>query len=294
MYETNSRLPRLRMKAVRLVRSGKGIREVARYFGYTPGAVSKWVARSRRLPSNAHHIPTRSSRPHRHPHELSDEIVLRILTLRGERNQCAEILHHRLMKEGTQVSLSSVKRTLQRHGCSRYSPFKKWHQYPPRPIPEFPGILTEIDTVHIECGALYVYTFIDVMSRYTHAMPVPQITGRESMRFVRNTSDVIPFPIQTVQSDHGPEFGKWFTKQLAHLGYSHRHSRVRTPTDNGHLERFNRTIQEECLCRIPQTLRAYQRAIPEYLHYYNNERPHMGLQMQTPTDIISKCFQGID
>jgi len=30
----------------------------------------------------------------------------------------------------------------------------------------------------------------------------------------------------------------------------------------------------------------YQKEIPEYLRYYNTERPHMGLGMKTPTDII--------
>lgn len=294
MYEVNSRLPRLRMEAVRLVRSGKGVREVARHFGYSPGAISKWVTRAHGLPSNARLIPTRSSRPHRHPHELSPEMVSLILGYREERRQCAEILHHRLTRDGYVVSLASVKRVLKRHGCSRYSPWKKWHTYPPRPLPEAPGILTEIDTVHIKRGVLYVYTFLDVMSRFAHALAVPRITGWESVRFVRAAHDAVPFSIATVQSDHGPEFGRWFTKQMTHLGYAHRHSRVRTPSDNGHLERFNRTLQEECLRRIPCTLRAYRKEIPEYLHYYNRERPHMGLAMQTPYAIVSKCFQGID
>ena len=67
---------------------------------------------------------------------------------------------------------------------------------------------------------------------------------------------------------------------------AHRHSSVRQPNDNAHLERFNRTIQEECLSRVPRSLASYQREIPAYLHYYNTERPHMGLEMRTPEDII--------
>ncbi|MBI4160446.1 MAG: DDE-type integrase/transposase/recombinase, partial [Candidatus Yanofskybacteria bacterium] len=38
--------------------------------------------------------------------------------------------------------------------------------------------------------------------------------------------------------DHGSEFSKWFTKVVEYSGVSHRHTRVRTPTDNGHIERF--------------------------------------------------------
>jgi putative transposase len=67
------------------------------------------------------------------------------------------------------------------------------------------------------------------------------------------------------------------------------------PSDNGHLERFNRTIQEECLSHVPRNLKSYQKEIPEYLHYYNYERPHMALDMKTPIKILNqnRC-QAID
>ena len=287
-YEINSRLPRIRMEAVRMVRSGFGVREVARHFGYTPGAISKWVHRAIILPSNSQTIPTESSRPHHHPNELSSNIIEHILRLRGERNQCAEIIHYRLKKEGAMVSLSSVKRTLRRLGISRYTRWKKWHQYPPRPAPEKPGTLIEIDTIHDGAheDRLYVYTLIDVCSRVTHAIPSTHINTHASLRFVEKARLTLPFRFQTIQSDHGSEFSKWFTKRIVERGMTHRHSRVRMPSDNGHLERFNRTIQEECLNRVPRSLKSWQKEIPEYLRYYNEERPHMGLGMKTPADIL--------
>jgi len=30
----------------------------------------------------------------------------------------------------------------------------------------------------------------------------------------------------------------------------------------------------------------WRREIPEYLRYYNHERPHMGLEMKTPAEIL--------
>ncbi|MGH7926701.1 MAG: integrase core domain-containing protein, partial [Candidatus Binatia bacterium] len=57
-----------------------------------------------------------------------------------------------------------------------------------------------------------------------------------------------PFPFVLLQSDHGSEFSQKFTLEV---GVTHRHTRVRTPNDNAHLERFNRTIQEECFSRVP-------------------------------------------
>ena len=35
-------MPKLRARAVNMVRDGQSVSEVARYFGYTKGAVSKW------------------------------------------------------------------------------------------------------------------------------------------------------------------------------------------------------------------------------------------------------------
>src|SRR3989338_5181515 len=109
------------MHAVRMVLDGQSTVAVARHFGYSQSVIVKWIKRAQLLPQNVRTIPTRSSRPHHHPRELAQEIVSRILALRAERNQCAEILHWRLTQEGHSVSLSSVKRVLKRFGYSRYS-----------------------------------------------------------------------------------------------------------------------------------------------------------------------------
>ena len=275
------------MEAVKLVRSGWSTVKAARYLGYSQSAVVKWLARAlddRRMRV----IPTRSSRPLFHPHALSEELVRAVLEYRQERNQCAEILHHRMISDGHVISLSSVKRILKRNQLTRFSKWKKWHQYENRPTAEKPGILMEIDTIH--CGKpeerLYVYTMLDVCSRWAYAIPSIKISANRSVRFVEAAKEVSPFRFQTIQSDHGSEFSKWFTKNLDLDNLIHRHSRIRTPNDNAHLERFNRTIQEECLRRIPRSFAIWRKEIPEYLRYYNEERPHMGLNMKTPMDII--------
>ena len=284
-YTTNQYIPRLRMRAAqRVIRDGWSTRQVARYTGYNQSSIVRWVERASN--SNLLVIPTRSSRPHHHPRDLAPEIVSAVLQYRAERNQCAEILHHRLTTDGHQVSLSSVRRVLKRYGCSRYSRWKKWHQYPPRPMAEKPGILVQIDTIHDgpHEDRLYIYTMLDVYSRFAYAEPTSRISTYHSLQFVRSAG--LPFPVRTLQSDHGPEFSKWFTKMIAVDGVAHRHSRVRMPNDNAHLERFNRTIQDECLNRVPRNLKSWQKEIPEYLRYYNEERPHMGLNFKTPTEVM--------
>ncbi len=290
-YTTNPHLPRVRAQAVELVRRGQSVREVARHFGFAHNTVLNWL---KRKPAYGWHgyltIPTRSSRPAHHPKELTDDIINQILDLRKERNQCAEILHHRLINEcGVKVSISSVKRVLRRYHCSRFSQWKKWHQYPPRPLAQKPGILVEIDTVldGPPSERLCVYALLDICSRWAFASPIERISSRASARFLMAAQDSALFKFRTIQSDHGSEFSKWFTKVAEHKGFIHRHSRVRRPTDNGHIERFIRTLQEECLNRLNRNLKDWKRDIPEYLYYYNTERPHMGLNMKTPLQVVT-------
>lgn len=149
-------------------------------------------------------------------------------------------------------------------------------------------MLVEIDTIHD--GDLRermgMYTLIDVCSRWAYATPTISMNTWKSVGFVGEAQKASPFALKTVQSDHGAEFSKWFTKQIVEQGMAHRHSRIRTPNDNAHLERFNRTIQEECTARIPRDISVWRKEVPEYLWYYNHERPHMGLGMKTPDEML--------
>lgn len=290
-YSKNPHLPKVRAQAVKMVRSGKSTREVARHFGYSQSAVVKWCKKVSEDFYQYKVIPTESSRPRHHPKELSPETVQRILELRATTRRGAEFIHVLLARDGVSVSLSSVKRTLSRHGLTKYSKWKKWHQSTPRPLPELPGLLVEADTIHDgrkDGSELYIYTLIDVHSRWTYAEPVRRISAAGGASFARHAQAVAPFTFRTVQTDHGPEFSKWFTKKLAETQTEHRHTRVRKPNDNAHIERFNRTIQEECICRLPRKLSVWQTEIPDYVRYYNHERPHQGLNWLTPVEKLAQ------
>lgn len=288
-YTMNPHLPHIRMETAQLVlRDGWSTRQTARHTGFDHSTIVRWVQRARC--SNRQTIPTESSRPHHHPRALDASVVQQILRYRMKHRRCAEVLHYLLTKDGYTVSLSSVKRVLRRNGMSRFSPWKKWHTYPPRPLPKKPGILVEVDTIHVgpHDERLYLYTLLDVCSRWAYAIAAERITIYRSLTFIRQAEKVAPFPFTMLQSDHGPEFSKYFTKRLLVRGVTHRHSRVRTPNDNGHLERFNRTIQEECISRMPRNLKLWRKEIPAYLRFYNAERPHMGLGMQTPLQVVQR------
>lgn len=287
-YSNNPNLPKVRMQAVLLVRNGWSIRKVARYTGFSHGAIINWL---KRAPEDGRRtIPTRSSRPHHHPRALKRDIVEAIIAQRNKRKRCGKIIHQELKNQGIGVSLSSVNRTLERCWLLRSrSPWKRWHHSIPRPHAEKPGDLVQMDTIHIvtqQGERFYVYTLIDVHSRWAYAKVVDRINCVRSVLFVREAQRTASFQFRVVQTDHGSEFSSWFTEHIRARGMTHRHSRVRQSNDNAHVERFNRTLQEECLDLVPQSVNAFRNALKPYLPYYNNERLHLGIEMQTPAQVV--------
>ena len=190
------------------------------------------------------------------------------------------------------MSLPSVQRTLDRLGfLKKRSPWKRPHDFTPRPEATHIGAFLEADTVHImapDGSRIYVYTIIDLYSRWAYAEVVERIGASQSVLFLRHAQQTASFKFGLVQTDHGSEFSIWFTHALRRMGVTHRHSRVRQKNDQAHVERFNRTIQEECLDRVPRSLLTFKKAITEYLRYYNTERIHMGINYQTPLEVLRR------
>jgi len=285
-------MPRIRRDAVEFARK-HGVRCAARHYGFQPGTVSKWAQKAKKI--GYHPIPTKSSRPKHHPNELKAELVDKILAIRLKTKRTSEVVHQYLKNDGVDVSLSSVHRTLDRRGMlKKRSPWKRYHPHVDRPYPVKPGSLVQIDTIHLMTGPktrIYVLTLIDVYSRSTYAKCYDKLNSRIACDFLDEAESQSVFDYDLIQTDHGPEFGKWFAERTRRY---HRYTRIGKPNDNAHIERFNRTLQEECLDTLPREVKTINCALEKYLKYYNTERLHMGIELKTPKQLISKCFQGGD
>lgn len=249
-------MPRVRGDAVALLAKGWSTREVARHLGYNQSTIARWGQIAATRGQGA--IPTKSSRPKRSPRALPRVVVSAIIRERSLRQRCAEHVHHALEKQGIAVSLSSVKRTLDRtHLLKKRSPWKRPHDATPRPDAAFPGALLQVDTIHIiapDGSRIYIYTLIDLHSRWAYAEVMERIGAEASARFLRHAATRASFPFVMVQSDNGPEFTIRFTHRLLARGIAHRHSRVRKSNDNAHVERFNRTPSKKSVLIVLHTI----------------------------------------
>src|SRR5580704_12475947 len=256
-YTSNPNLDRVRMQAVRLVKQGWTTRAVARHLGYSHSSVVRWVQRATEDHIDGRSgIPTRSSRPKSHPNSLAPEIVQAIIDERLKHNRCAEVVHADLKEQGLQVSLSSVKRTLDRHELLRKrSKWARMRELLPRPEILAPGSLVQMDTVHFVDWSngerFYIYTLVDLYSRWAYAEVNDKLSQALSLKVALRAQDKANFQFVMLQTDNGPEFQKYFHDMLATRKIALRHSRVRQSNDNAHVERFNRTLQDECVSSYP-------------------------------------------
>ena len=285
MYSTNKYLPRIR-RDVAIFAKKHGIRKASRHYGYAVSAIHRWT---KTLDKMGHHpIPTKSSRPHAHPRSTDESIVTKIVDKRLEVKRSAEVVHEYLRREGVATSLSTVKRILERNRLlNKRSPWKRYHPSVDRPYPEKPGDLVQIDTIHtMQSKKVRMYTFvlIDIYSRWIYAKSYQKMNSKTTLRFVAEAQKAASFHFDMIQTDHGPEFGTWFVSQVKK---KHRYTRIGKPNDNSHVERVNRTIQEECLDKLIPTPGIFNKALRKYLKYYNTQRIHLSTKM-TPIQMMPR------
>lgn len=144
-YSSNPLLPKARIWAINLVvRDGMTLLVAAQRAGIHRTTLWRWLKRYHELGYDYRnkYLATRSSRPLRPARQLSKHVIERIKYWRGKKNRHAGAVHAHCLREGTRVSLSSVKRVLKRLDLLR--PVSKWKRHRPhvpRPLALAPGSL---------------------------------------------------------------------------------------------------------------------------------------------------------
>ena len=242
-------------------------------------------------------IPSFSAAP-KHPHTLSDDLVQLVLDVREQLKRCAEVVwHHINAVLCIKISLSSVRRILKRHGKMKKPKFHKNRRYKgiPRPKVLSPGDLVEIDTIHlfnpISKQKRYIYTVIDLYTRMAYARVYKELKPINSLNTILEAEQYFGFSFKTVQSDNGLEFARYFETRLESRGIKIRHTRLGRPNDNAHIERFNRTLQEECTGNYyleSESLKKMDDKILSYIDYYNYRRVHLSISYRTPAEMLHR------
>jgi transposase InsO family protein len=279
-----------------VVSQGLGVRATAQKYGVSPAWVSTLVSRYRAEGPTA--FEPRSKRPHANPKATPPEVEVRIIELRKElldlgTDAGADTIHTHLEREGlTAPSISTIQRILTRRGFVTPAPKKRPKSSYIRFAAELPNECWQSDMTHWhleDTTPVEILTFLDDHSRLVLSIRAFPTTSMENVRrlFAR-TCSVFGTPA-SVLTDNGAIYNAGarggrtgFESDLITAGVLYKHSRPYHPQTCGKVERWHRTLKKFLAKRPAKTLGELQVILEEVILYYNNVRPHRGINRRTP------------
>jgi transposase InsO family protein len=163
-------------------------------------------------------------------------------------------------------------------------------RYLPKPK-EFGHILS--DTVERVTDGVkdYFLSAIDAKLKFAVTLNYKRLTSANMKDFYERFKSVYPAKITHWQTDNGPENLGEFDKALREDKIPHLFIYPHCPKINAYIERYNRTIQEEFIDNYLDIIHdkpLFNRALSDYLIFYNTKRIHKSLGKITPMDYFIK------
>lgn len=216
---------------------------------------------------------------------ISVEVKIKILNTRNKYKQCCGVkLKYYLNKDyGINVSVATIYRVLR----STYKLSRKYKQrkYGEAPKGKFARDVIQADTV--DFGDIYAFTYIDTYTREAHVDLEFGLEAEDGYASLTSAQKIFN-RTRLLQNDGGPEFEGVFVKNISTFADEHRVSRPYKKNEQSFIESFNRTLRKECLGWRKYTKKEFpkmKKLVNNFLVYYNNVRPHLGLGMKTPNEI---------
>lgn len=249
-----------------------------------------------------------STRPHSSPHAVPAAVEDQIVRLRKELSRQgldagADTIRTHLARRTPRSqtssptappSVSTIWRILTRRGFVPPQPQKRprssWHRFDA----EQPNERWQADTTHWQLAdgtPVEILNLLDDHSRLALAcVPRRTITGPDVVHTFHDAFVRWGIPA-SVLTDNGAVFtglprrgGRVALEiELGRLGVRFDHSRANHPQTQGKVERFQQTEKNWLVAQPPaKTIAGLQRQLTRFRRYYNEVRPHRGLDRRTP------------
>lgn len=154
------------------------------------------------------------------------------------------------------------------------------------------GALVKADTIVRFTNGIkrYILTAIDLESEFAFAYAYASHASNHAADFMGIFKQVAPLSLTHVQTDNGSEFRDRFEAFCDDVGIIHFHIYPRSPKMNAEVERFNRTLSEAFIQKhrhlLAYDLPAFNRALMDWLLWYNTRRPHWSIGLIPPLRYI--------
>jgi transposase InsO family protein len=148
----------------------------------------------------------------------------------------------------------------------------------------------DIKYVNFRGTFLFLISIIDGYSRYiVHHELRMNMQEYDVEITVQRALEKYPCAKPRLITDNGSQFiSKDFAEYLKQAGLQHIRTSIAYPQSNGKIERYHRTIHEECLMKKSLIdLDDARKQIANFIEYYNTKRLHCSLFYLTPDDFLN-------
>lgn len=277
---------------VGLAAGGTSKSEIARRCRCCRQTVYNVLRRAQELPAGRAPTPQRPGPPPGTGASVAAPVIRLVVDWRLDQPGGGyHLCRHSLLRQGARPPAAAtigriwVRAGLLERAPRRLRPATRW--VPARP--QAPGHL-QLDVKYLP-GGRYEFTALDVYSRYAAARVVTRLDAAEAKLFLEKLLASLPFAVHTVQVDGGSEFKAEFAAELARRGLAARRNDPHSPWQNGVVERFHRTVAQECYLGLAGelaelSLAQLNTALQTYLRYYNFQRLHSSLNYRPPVELL--------
>lgn len=184
---------------------------------------------------------------------------------------------YRILKNaGLLNKWNTNKRNLKGTGFNQPDyPHKHWH--------------VDIKYLNFKGSFLFLISVLDGYSRYVLSHEVRHTMNEYDVQLtIQKAKDKYPFARPRIITDNGSQFiAKEFKIFIKDAEFTHVKTSVNNPQANGKIERYHRTISQECL-RVKSSvdLDGFVIYVKEYINFYNTQRLHASLNYLTPEDYL--------
>ena len=155
-----------------------------------------------------------------------------------------------------------------------------------------------IDMTYIWCGEdgwAYLHGVIDHYDKtllgYNFSRSCGALGGVMALSEAASKRPVVDLELR---SDNGCQYGaRLFRDEVKRLGINHTRTMVNTPKGNAIIERFFRSLKQECVWQ--HQFRNFEQAkaeIEKWIEYYNQVRPHQSLKYSSPEGFYRARIRG--
>ena len=308
---------RRRLAVLRHVEEVTGnVAMTCRYYGISRQTYYDWLRRYET--GGVDGLRDRSRRPRTSPNATRPEVIEKIIHLRrnyhfGPR----KIVMYLKRYHDVTISVSGVWRILHRLDMGRLPASQRYKRHDrrwKRYEKQRPGHQVQIDVKFVEPlpatgksasrptpkplgrrGKFYQFTAIDDCTRLRIMKIYPKVNQKTAIQFLDYVLSQLPFAVEAIQTDNGAEFATSFHWHVLDKGIRHVYIKPRTPRLNGKVERSHRIDAEEFYRLLDgvviDDVNVFNARLKEWQDFYNYDRPHGGLDGQTPYERLRQKTQ---